>query len=578
MAWRANRPAAPVPPLRAVTLTTFPGQELYPSLSPDGNHVAFTWTGPKQDNADVYIQQIGVGTPLRLTTAASSDYNPVWSPDGRWIAFLRGTPGMPFARSVREVRLIPPLGGSERKLVDVRVQEVTVNPVFLAWCPDSTCLIVTDTAGEGRPDALFVVSLDTAEKRRLTEPRAPVLADTNPALAPDGASLLFIRRATWAFGEPYVVPLRADMTAAAEARRVAVPGLRVEHATWLPGGDEILVSTPVLSGGANLWRLPAGGGQPARLPFVGEDGMMPALSRPQASGSARLAYVRSVTDENIWRIDTPAPGVSAPSAPTMAIASTRQDLHPQLSPDGRRVAFTSTRSGAWEIWISDPDGQNPVQLTSLNAPTGTGVPHWSPDGSQIVFASDAEGQFEVFAVPSAGGRPRNITSHPAIEHVPRFSRDGKWIYFSSARTGQFDLWKVPVSGGDAVQVTREGGWLSEESPDGAYLYFTATAAIGSTTALWRAPVSGGPPIKVLDAMLNTNFAVLERGIYHIDEPSGLARLRFHDFARRTATTVVPDLGPGAQIGGIAVSADGRSVFFARRDSAVDDLMLVENFR
>ena len=141
LAPRANRWRRCEPPRSR----RFPGQELYPSLSPDGNHVVFTWTGPKQDNTDIYVQQIGAGSPLRLTTDPKSDYNPVWSPDGRWIAFLRGDPATPLARSDREVRLIPPLGGPERKLADVRVQEITVNPVYLAWCPDSSCVIVTDT-------------------------------------------------------------------------------------------------------------------------------------------------------------------------------------------------------------------------------------------------------------------------------------------------------------------------------------------------------------------------------------------------------------------------------------------------
>ncbi len=76
-AWRMWRSPPPAELLRAVALTTFPGAELYPSFSPDGNHVAFTWTGPKQDNPDVYVQQIGAGSPLRLTTDPRSDYNPV---------------------------------------------------------------------------------------------------------------------------------------------------------------------------------------------------------------------------------------------------------------------------------------------------------------------------------------------------------------------------------------------------------------------------------------------------------------------------------------------------------------------
>ena len=78
--------------LRAVTLTTLPGVERYPSFSPDGNHLVFTWTGDKQDNQDLYVQMIGQRSTLRLTTDVRNDYNPVWSPDGRWIAFLRSEP------------------------------------------------------------------------------------------------------------------------------------------------------------------------------------------------------------------------------------------------------------------------------------------------------------------------------------------------------------------------------------------------------------------------------------------------------------------------------------------------------
>ncbi len=67
LVWLARREPKSSAPLRAVSLTTLTGVERYPSFSPDGNHVAFTWTGPKQDNPDIYVQQIGSGSPLRLT-------------------------------------------------------------------------------------------------------------------------------------------------------------------------------------------------------------------------------------------------------------------------------------------------------------------------------------------------------------------------------------------------------------------------------------------------------------------------------------------------------------------------------
>src|SRR5437867_3230983 len=84
-AWQAWRAPESTEPLRPVPLTSLPGVARYPSFSPDGNHVAFAWTGRKQDNPDIYVQQIGAGSPLRLTTDPRADYSPVWSPDGRSI-------------------------------------------------------------------------------------------------------------------------------------------------------------------------------------------------------------------------------------------------------------------------------------------------------------------------------------------------------------------------------------------------------------------------------------------------------------------------------------------------------------
>jgi serine/threonine protein kinase len=572
---KAPENSHPAEPLRAVALTTLPGAELYPSLSPDGNHVAFTWTGPKQDNTDIYVQQIGSGSPLRVTSDPLSDYNPVWSPDGRWIAFLRGDQPTTVARSSRELRLIAPLGGPDQKLADVNVLESTFNPVYLTWCPDSECLIVTDATGEGKPDALFVILVETGEKRQLTKPQPPVLGDTDPAFSPDGESLLFLRRVTFVSGEPYVLPIGRDVTRAGEERRIALVGLKPDNATWTPHGKEILLSPPSERGGG-LWRVPIAGDGTARLPFVGEDGVMPTVSRSQPGRPSRLVYVRSFTDLNIWRVETSAVGARTSSSPAVAIASTRIDTQPLFSPDGGRILFGSNRSGDYEIWVSDPDGTNARQLTFLGAPI-TGAPRWSPDGQLIAFGSNGEGQFEIYVIPAAGGKPRRVTSHPALDHAPGFSGDGKWIYFGSNRTGQYQVWKIPTSGGDAVQVTRDGGFVSRES--GAYLYYTSpAAAAGMSAALWRLPVSGGKAVKVLENVRGSTFAVLERGIYYIETKSSETQLQFYDFASRKSTTVARNLGDVPSTGGLAASPDGRTIFYSRLDSSVDDLMLVENFR
>ncbi len=567
-AWREWRAPVSMEPLRATALTTFPGIEHSPSLSPDGNHVVFTWTGPKRDNQDIYVQQIGSGRPLQLTNDAGDDYNPVWSPDGKQIAFFRGPPTAPTGFRSRELRLIPPLGGAERKLADVRSQDFFPFAAFLAWSPDSNSLVVTDSPGEGKPDALFVVSLETGEKRPLTNPQPPVFADTSPAVSPDGRSLVFLRRTTWGAGELHVLALGKGMTAAGEPKRLTSAALRADFPAWTPDGKEI-----VFSAKGSLWRLAVTGeNTPTRIPYVGEDGMMPTISRAQPGRPARLIYVRSFADFNFWRIETSAPGALSSSAPVLAIASTKTEYHIRLSPDGRRAAFASGRSGDVEIWVSDPDGSNAVRLTSLGA-QDSGCPAWSPDGQLIAFSSNGEGEFDIYTVPVAGGKPKRLTTHPAIDLCPAFSPDGKWIYFSSMRSGDYRIWKMPASGGDAVQVSPNQGGAAAVSPDGTNLYYNAVSLVAP---LWRLPISGGEPVKVLDGVVWFNWCLLEKGAYYIDRLGGETRLQYLNFSTGKSSTVARNLGEVTA--GLTATPDGKTILFTRMDSSADDLMLVENFR
>jgi len=174
----------------------------------------------------------------------------------------------------------------------------------------------------------------------------------------------------------------------------------------------------------------------------------------------RLAYVRQVANLNIWRRKLNSLLSAGP--PEKFISSTRFESGPQFSPDGSRIAFESTRSGAYEIWMCRSDGSGLVQLTHFNSHTGT--PRWSPDGKQIAFDSRAAGNADIYVIDSEGGSPRRLTSEPSGEVTPSWSRDGRWLYFASERTGDWQVWKMSSTGGPATQMTRHGGFAAFESP------------------------------------------------------------------------------------------------------------------
>ena len=569
-----NFSEAPREPMRPVPLTSYPGAEMLPSFSPDGNQVAFPWTGGNTESFDIYVKVVGPGPPLRLTTHPDWDGSPAWSPDGRWIAFLRGRPP---AGEKMGLYLISPLGGRERKLAETRVPFTYALGTCLAWSPDSRWLAVCDWAEDSPgPLSVFLLSVDSGERRRLTRlPEDSGLGDVLPAFSPDGRTLAFSRYSSGFTADLHLLDLDEDLNPRGEPRRRTFMDLLAAAAPqgFTHDGRDIVFSAGSLSN-ASLWRVPVSGtASPERLPF-GEVGLWPSVSRQ----GNRLAYVVQNINMNIYRLNLPVADGPTGTAVKL-IASSRLDTEPKYSPDRNRIAFVSYRSGASEIWTCDNDGSNPVQLTSLGATTG--APRWAPDGKSIGFSSDAEGHFDVYVVDAEGGAPRRLTSDPSGGWLPSWSRDGEWIYFTSDRGGFPQNFKMPAGGGPAQVVTAGRGPIME-SPDGKWFYF---ARGGGNRSVWRMPVGGGggetdeDAELVLESLYEAIYDVVEDGVYFIPASAPDAgfslQLQFLRFATRT---VEPIHDLETRPSGLSVAPDGRSMLFGRLEPMEADVMLVENFR
>src|SRR5258706_809293 len=159
------------------------GDKYTPSLSPDGQHIAFAWNGGAGLHFNLYVKLVGTEESLRLTKQASIDFNPVWSPDGRHIAFCR------IVKGGTGIYIIPALGGVERRVRETHWQEDEVYQVFwyfgrLSWSPDGKLLAYSDRTDPNAPASIFLLSLDSLEVRRLTSPQGSV-GDYNPVFSPD---------------------------------------------------------------------------------------------------------------------------------------------------------------------------------------------------------------------------------------------------------------------------------------------------------------------------------------------------------------------------------------------------------
>ena len=223
---------------------------------------------------------------------------------------------------------------------------------------------------------------------------------------------------------------------------------------------------------SQLWRVSLDGSTPPERIEVAPWGAFgPSVNRSRH----RLVFGQDHTDIDIFRF-----AGASPSRPVTA--SSFVDYAPSFSPDGRGIAFESSRSGVGrDIWLADPDGANAQQITRSTPDSqgritliGNGNPNGSPDGSRIVFTSDINGEPDLFTVDPDGGARRQITNDPYTDALATWSHDGRWIYYRQDRPEGRNIVRVPSDGGSPQPLTKDGALYPLESWDGTRLLFTKT--------------------------------------------------------------------------------------------------------
>jgi Tol biopolymer transport system component len=533
--------------VRVSPLTALPGYVGWPALSPDGKQVVFAWDGGRnaaRNMFDLYIKVIGAERIQQLTHQPSEEISPAWSPDGSTIAFARSN------ETERGIFTMSVLGDPERKL-DAFSSDLYGSAYSLSWSADGRQLIY-----EAKRD-LRLLTVETGEMRTIERPQQCKWAFL-PVFSPDGKWIGLLCRTTSGAFDLYRISPKGE-----RAKNLHTFVDQPTAIAWSGDSQRIILAD---SGG--LLEVDVNGGQPRRLSFA-----QTAVSQVDqiASRGNRIVYVQVQDNVNIWRID-----LKSESVRSLLALTSRQQKAPTISPDGKRIAFESDRSGSKEVWVANLDGSDAVQLSDFHVQTGT--PRWSPDGQKIVFDSRASGEAGLYLVDPSTVLPRRIFTNGISACVPTWSADGKWIYFTTVSSPEWEhdaIYKVAPEGGTPELVTSTHGYNAQESRDGRVLYFFAGEANAPIRVLDRAtrqeqPLKGMPNIGD-----TTDWVVGSKGIFYIDRTSTPAAVAFYEFSSARVTRRFPIEKQFEHWGGLALSPDETWIAYAESDTRGSDLMLAD---
>jgi Tol biopolymer transport system component len=340
----------------------------------------------------------------------------------------------------------PALGIGDRLLSLIQGKQTRVDVSTPAWSPDGrTIVFVSWRDGNGE---VYAMDADSSSPRNLTQDPAQ---DVRPAWSPDGRRIAFVTRRD---GNSEVYVMNAD---GREKRNLTRDRAIADYPTWSPDGRKIaflgctdspLSCVPlsnsyqlyvVNADGSGLRRLPLNPGlnpYPLQTPLVwSSDGRTihsgRHLVRTDGSGSRWLSYIPltavwspdgrriAFAGKPHWCVTGPRPCYSSHSDIYVMNAdgsgtrklthNAHQNAEPAWSPDGRKIAFRSTRNRNRDIYVMNAEGSGKRNLTRNAA--WDSRPSWSPDGRKIAFVSNRDGRLEAHVMNADGSGQRSLTVH-----------------------------------------------------------------------------------------------------------------------------------------------------------------------
>ncbi len=544
-------------PLRLQAVTSLPGEEFDPAISPDGARIAFARIDEVQGQSNIFIMALGGTSQTVVSETSAFESSPTWSPDGRFIAFVRCDPE---TNGASVFSTLSSGEGQAQKLFDIQVSYCMAVPQ-IDWSPAGDLIAYSNQGSAQGEGGIWTFAISTKESIRRTFPPAGMV-DALPRFDTSGERLAFSRgKGDLASG----VDLYVGSMTGSDPVKLTSGELDIAGFDWTAAEDALVVA----SQGA-LWHVDAQSGNQTWLAAPGIDIVQPVVNPENGS----IIFVQSLFDVNIWSVDLTDPELEA----EILLATTRVDHDPRISPDGTKIAFISDRSGECSLFVADLDGSPERAVASFDINCfDLRTPRWSPDGVTLAFEAGVDGNWDIYTVSTAGGQSIRLTDGASKEWSPGWSADGKTVYFSSDRSGTKKIWSIPLSGGEAISITETEGSIAQETADGSTLLYVRPSLDG----LWALPlgVEATEPVQVIDDLSSNDFRswrIDGNTVSYIRRGEQPEIVKFDLESReKTVSLELPTSLFNCAVADL--SPDGTFAVFAQVDRDEDDLVLLDGF-
>ncbi len=445
-----------------IQITDFPGEELFPSLAPDGQSVVYARRA-KEGDFDIWQQRIGGTSSINLTAKnRTNDTHPAYSPDGAFIAF----------RSEREgggLFLMGATGESVRRLADQRAYHP-------AWSPDGKEIIYTEEPIDDprsrilAQHVLHAVKIDTMERRIVVKRDV-----AQPAFSPHGHRIAYWAQREDARRDIWTMPAQGG-----DAVAVTDDAATDWNPVWSPDGKWLYFSSD-RTGAMNLWRIPI---DERTGETLGAAQLVPTPSAFSqhlsfSQDGKRMAFVDKRPRHRLASLPFDPARASQNDQHDITIAETSWRMYyPDVSPEGELIVYNATVGNREDLYLVKTDGSSlPQKLTDDDDKDR--FPRWSSDGKRIAFYSNRNGgRWQIWTINRDGGARQQVTNIAEGDaFFPTWSPTGDRLAYIHRKTNPdstelfiVDLTQpLPTKGQPQPYDPKIRFWLRDWSPDGKRL-------------------------------------------------------------------------------------------------------------